>query len=110
MPAAAEAKLGLEFRVRVPVTLKRSGEYFVASCNSLDVHSQGRDEGEAVRNLVEAIQLFLETCYERGTLEEALKACGFEPLHPGERPARTEGRTVDIPLPLICRDAKACAC
>ncbi len=59
--------------------VKQEGKWYIASCLPLDVHSQGHDEGEALRNLAEAIKLFVESCYERGTLDQVLKDCGFTP-------------------------------
>jgi hypothetical protein len=43
---------------------------------------QGRDQEEAVRNLIEAAQLFIESCFERNVLDEVLKNCGFAPGRP----------------------------
>ena len=63
----------------------------------LDVHSQGYTEEEARRNLAEAIKLFVVSCFERGTLDEALKECGFRALKAPPKPAReTEFITVPI--------------
>jgi len=53
---------------------------YVSHCYPLDVCSQGNTEEEAANNLSEAIQIFLSTCYEMGTLNEVLKECGLTPL------------------------------
>ena len=50
---------------------------YVLHCNPLDVCSQGDSEEEAVKNLSEAIHIFLSTCYEMGTLNEVLMECGL---------------------------------
>lgn len=50
---------------------------YVSHCFPLDVCSQGDTEEEAANNLNEAIQIFLSTCYEMGTLNEVLKECGL---------------------------------
>ena len=41
--------------------LEKEGDMFVALCPELDVASQGRSLEEAVANLKEAVELFLET-------------------------------------------------
>lgn len=46
----------------------------------LDMSTQGRTLAEAIKNLVEAPQLFIVSCFERGTLDQALKELGFVPL------------------------------
>ncbi len=61
----------------VPVSVKRESRYFIASCDILDVHSQGTTAKKA--NLVEALRLFIETCYEMDTLDDALRGAGLHP-------------------------------
>ena len=100
----------IQFRMRVPVEVKHSGDWFVASCPVLDVHSQGTTEKKAIANLTEALQLFVESCYERGVLEQVLKECGFEPASEVQpRRARKE-HTIEVPLPLVSRRVQAHAC
>ena len=53
---------------------------YVSHCDPLDVCSQGDTEKEAIANLNEAVQIFLSTCYEMGTLNDVLKECGLTPL------------------------------
>ena len=62
----------------VPAEVRQEGAYFVAGCPPLDVFSQGEGEESALVNLAEALQLFVESCSERGTLEEVLEDCGFK--------------------------------
>ena len=70
----------------VPVEVREEGAYFVTVCPPLDVCSQGDTEEAALVNLGEALHLFVESCFERGTLDEVLKDCGFEPA--GTEPPR----------------------
>ena len=73
--------------------------WIVASFPALDVASQGRTKNEAARNLIEATQLFLESCFERGTLDEVLKECGFAAAREGQvQPERGEHLTVPFEL------------
>ena len=60
-----------------PCSIKREDGFHVASCSPLDVHSQGESASEAKSNLAEAIQLFVETCIEQGTLDKVLADAGL---------------------------------
>lgn len=74
--------------------------WFVASFPALDVSSQGRTKGEAESNLIEATQLFLESCFELGTLDEVLKGCGFSPFR-GQHLQPERGEQVTVPFELV---------
>lgn len=63
------------FTLNLPAVFEQEGDCVVASFPILDLSSQGRTRDEAARNLVEATQLFIESCYERNVLDEVLKAC-----------------------------------
>jgi len=60
--------------------IKRAGRWYIAFCPPLDLTTQGRTEEEAKKNLLEASQLFITSCLERGTLDQALKELGFVPV------------------------------
>jgi predicted RNase H-like HicB family nuclease len=98
----------------VPVSARKEGKWFYSSCEVLDVHSQGKTEKEAIINLIEALQLFLETCYEEGTYEEGtfeqvLREQGLVPARGAENAA--DARMVEVPLSLVARqhaEARAC--
>ncbi len=72
-------RAAIMFHLSVPVVLKQEDKWIIASCLELDVHSQGKTEHMALKNITEALSLFVQSCYERGTLEQVLKDCGFEP-------------------------------
>ena len=78
------------------------GAYYVSACPPLDVLSQGKSAEAALANLAEALQLFIESCFERGTLEEVLKDCGFVPGRNNREVAEGE-RVVRVPLPLVAQ-------
>lgn len=64
-------------------TVKREGRTrWVTGCPKLDVYSQGASEQEAKKSLEEAIILWVEDCFERGMLEQALQEVGFHKVHP----------------------------
>ncbi|MEW6251966.1 MAG: type II toxin-antitoxin system HicB family antitoxin [Planctomycetota bacterium] len=46
---------------RVTCVIEREDDAYVSSCPELEVASQGRSIEEARRNLIEAVELFLET-------------------------------------------------
>jgi predicted RNase H-like HicB family nuclease len=55
---------------------------WVTGCPKLDIYSQGKTEEEAKKCLKEAIELWVEDCLERNTLDEALQEVGFQRVHP----------------------------
>ncbi len=61
------------FIMQLPIKLSRKEKWYLASCPVLDIYSQGVSETKAKENLGEAIQLFLVSCFERGTLDQVLK-------------------------------------
>jgi len=91
------------FQLSVPVILKQEDKWIIASCPELDVHSQGKTEHTALKNISEALSLFVQSCYERGTLEQVLKDCGCEPTKRRVSLPREsrEVRNIDVPLPLL---------
>lgn len=99
---AREMRKTVVFQMKVPAIVRHEEGTFYSSCPALDVHSQGDTEKQALDNLIEALQLFVETCYEQGTLEQVLQAQGFEPGH-GEEGEGIDGCTVEVPLSLIAR-------
>ena len=86
------------FQVRVPFKVKKKGNVYVSSCDVLDVHTQGYSEREAKENLIEALRLFIITCYERGTLGEVLRDCGFQPIKTQMKPIKDD-KFVTVPIP-----------
>ncbi len=97
-------QVGVEFRL--PARIRKRGKWYVSSCPSLDVHSQGHTKEEARQNLIDALVFFLESCFERGTLEAVLRDAGFVPvgarLTPKGRFPKGE-ESVTVPLPFAIR-------
>lgn len=46
---------------RLTIVIEREGDGYVSLCPDLDIASQGDTIGEARHNLLEAVELFLET-------------------------------------------------
>lgn len=55
---------------------------WVAGCSQLDLFSQGKTKEEAKCSLQEAIEIWVDDCLERGTLDQALREVGFRRVHP----------------------------
>jgi predicted RNase H-like HicB family nuclease len=70
--------------VSLVCTIKQDEQRWAAGCPALDLFSQGETEDEAKRCLTEAVELWLESCLERGTLDEALREVGFRKVRPEE--------------------------
>ncbi len=56
----------------------QEGNMYTSYCPELDVASCGRTVAEARKNLLEAIDIFIEETSEMGTLHELLEEAGFE--------------------------------
>lgn len=105
---------GTRITWRLPYVVTKKAKWTVACCPVLDLFAQGGDEKEAKRNLVDMIQLFIESCYERNTLDEALKECGFKVFHKedtpmGVAPLKIEPNYLNVQLPLsVVKSATRC--
>jgi predicted RNase H-like HicB family nuclease len=109
------APMLIQFRMKIPAEVRREGNWFISRSPNLDVYSQGRTERESLENLIEALQLFMESCFERGVLEQVLKDCGFRPvhdIHAADVSPHREDRyvDVDVPLSLVANAAANHAC
>jgi len=56
----------------------KEGDMWVSYCKELDISSCGDTEEKAQENILEAIQLFFDSCIERGVLDEALRNLGWK--------------------------------
>jgi len=63
----------------IPYTVHtfKEGAIYVAHVAELDVASCGATDEEARKNIREAVQAFLETSAEMGTLQEILEESGY---------------------------------
>lgn len=66
--------------VRLKCFTAKEGELWIAGCPSLDVFSQGDSSDDAKASLREAVELWFESCIERGTLQQAMQELGFRPI------------------------------
>jgi predicted RNase H-like HicB family nuclease len=89
--------MDIQFTTRV----FKEGRTFVAHALELDVSSCGGTAEKAVKNLKEAVRLFLEECEKMGTLGQVLDEVGYtktgQKLH---GPKLVSMQQVSLPLPL----------
>lgn len=64
---------------------------WVSGCPKLDLFSQGKTKDDAKRFLEEAIEIWIEDCMERDTLDAALHEVGFHKVHPSDAHAIQPG-------------------
>jgi len=67
----------IKMTFELPAKITKKKKWYVANCPALNVASQGDTPEEAKAHLEEAVLVFLESCLERGVLEEVLRDCGF---------------------------------
>jgi len=96
-------------------TIKRQGRWYIAYCPPLDITTQGRTEVEARQNLIEASELFVVSCFERGTFEQALRELGWHVVSGGavakvgKKPAIPAGAFgFPVPVPFGFETAAGC--
>jgi predicted RNase H-like HicB family nuclease len=97
-------KGSVQVKFRLPAVVSKKNGWFISSCPLLDVFSQGKTKKQALDNLQDALKLFIESCFERGTLGKILKQSGFE-TSDARRPALPDGHQdyVNVPLSLIAK-------
>lgn len=81
--------------------VRRKGNWYVAYCPPLDLTTQGRSLGEAKQNLVEAAELFVGSCVERGTLDQALRELGISSLSAEPQPVPDGAFPMKVLIPLV---------
>ncbi len=54
----------MKIELSFDIEIKPDGDWYIASCHELDVHSQGRTKRKARKNLKEAVELFLQVYFE----------------------------------------------
>jgi len=97
-----ESPMEIVISIKVPIEIKKRRKWYVAFCPVLDVGSQGETEVKAIKNLKEALRLFLVTCIEHGTLDDVLKDCGFEFKKRRQIKTKVSSeklRNIQVPLP-----------
>lgn len=70
--------ISLQVNLRAFVRREAAARW-IASCPQIGVVSQGRTGREARKSLQEAVELWFESCIERGVLDQALRESSFRP-------------------------------
>ncbi|MBA4391616.1 MAG: hypothetical protein C0399_11880 [Syntrophus sp. (in: bacteria)] len=91
-------KTMVTFDVTLPIAIKKKGNKYIVSCPSIDVVTQAPTEEEAKKNIGEVIRIFFESCFERGTLDQVMKECGFKVISQHKRKAVTPLKSITVPL------------
>jgi predicted RNase H-like HicB family nuclease len=96
------------------IITKQDGLY-IAHCPPLDITTQGSTENEAKKNLAEASELFVVSCFERGTFEQALRELGWHvaaghavPQNGKSSPLPRGGFQFPVPVPFGFEKAAGC--
>jgi predicted RNase H-like HicB family nuclease len=92
-------KVSVQAEFKLFGVIKREGKWYIAYCPPLDLTTQGRTKAEAKRNLLEACQLFIMSCLERGTLDQALRELGFVPQKDSVENIPKHTFPIAIPIP-----------
>ena len=72
------------YSVRLEAWFRRDGPEWLVWCPAIDVMTQARTKKRALESLREAVELWFESCIERGVLDAALKEVGFTKIPPDE--------------------------
>lgn len=97
----------IKMQMTLPIKIVKKEKWYVSSCPVLDVFSQGDSHQEAKMNIIEALSLFLITCYDHGTLESVLRQCGFKKADSGCVDV-DDAEYVDVPLYLSSNEEQLC--
>jgi predicted RNase H-like HicB family nuclease len=107
-------KVTVHAEFRLFGVLKRERGWFVAHCPPLDITTQGRTADEAKHNLIEASELFVISCFERGTFEQALRELGWRvvpgAMKPGEEHQAIPPGAFPLPIPVPFGFEQATGC
>lgn len=101
----------VEFTVKMPIKIAKKEGIYISCCPALDLYSQGDTITAAKGNLIEAVQLFITSCYERGTLGAVMRDCGFKPSIRTRKVMPTDHRFITVPIPFSvtgCHEPAAC--
>ena len=74
------SKDNLQIEIAAP---EKECPYWIVNFPNLFVGAQGETLAEAVQNGFVALKLWVDDCYERGTLDDALREGGLEDLCSG---------------------------
>ena len=65
------------FEVKLPVSIFKEGEYFVAYTPALDLSTSGKSFEEVKHRFNQVVKIFFEETLKKGTLNEVLRELGW---------------------------------
>ncbi len=95
----------VSYNVKLEALVRQEEGQWIAWSPSLDVMAQADSKARALKSLRGAVELWFESCIERGVLEEALVESGFWKAKPGG--SNSDERGVDIVRVRASRTAPA---
>ena len=95
------SRSAVDLDVKLEAIVRQDGDAWLAFCPALDVTTQSDARDSALGALKEAVQLWFESCVERGVLDEALREAGFDRAKPGQALAdsASELEYIEISVP-----------
>ena len=92
--------LQMSMEIQFTTRVFKEGRTFVAQALELDVSSCGGSRARALRNLKEAVRLFLEEAEKMGSLQQILEEAGYgKSRRKVVRPSVISVQQLDLPLP-----------
>jgi len=92
----------INVNIELPITMRDKGDYVVASCRQLDIHAEGSSIQEAKLHITQALDAFITTCLEMGSLEAVLKDCGFSKItHETHQVPNQDEEYINVPISLL---------
>lgn len=82
------------------VTVQKKDGLFISCCPVLRIVSQGDTKKESLRNITDAVQLYVATSFIDGTLEKILTKNGIEPVKKvSSKPLAKKYHEISVPIP-----------
>ena len=101
-------KTQLELTFKLPIDIKKDEDVgYVSHCPPLDVWSQGKTKAEAEKNIKEAVNLFVVSCLERGTIFNVMAECGFKAIskkQPKKRAKTPPFKHINVSIPFSANE------
>ena len=80
-----------------PIREVRMGKY-------VELQVDSATEAEARKNIEESARLFITSCFERGTLEDVLKECGFRVTSTPLSRKTNDKNFITVPIPFSAKN------
>lgn len=77
-----------EYSVTVPLSIIKQGTCFVAYSFALDLSTVGTTKRQAIKHFREAVDLFIEECSKKGTLDTVFQQLGWKKVRHAWNPPR----------------------